>query len=195
MSAITCLRRQGVNMLFLLNLVTFDIAWFASVTGGAREMPWLGPLAVLVALTIHFRAARNPTEEALLILSCAIIGALFDSFLVASGWVTYKSGLFSEFFAPFWIITMWMLFATTLNVSMRWLRGRPWLAAVFGLVGGPVSYLTGQKLGGIILSNQPAAIVALAIGWAIMMPILMRLSENLDGMPGRRRNWIAERAR
>jgi hypothetical protein len=90
---------------------------------------------------------------------------------------------------------MWMLFATTLNVSMRWLRGKPWLAALFGLAGGPTTYLTGEKLGGIVLSNQPAALVALAIGWAIMMPMLMWLSETLDGMPGKRRNWIAERVR
>lgn len=195
MSDITCSERQGADMMLLINLVIFDVAWFSSVVGGAREMPWLGPLAVLVALIFHLRAARNPTEEVLLILSCAIIGASFDSFLVASGWVTYKVGLFSNYLAPYWIITMWMLFATTLNVSMRWLRGKPWLAALFGLVGGPITYLTGEKLGGIVLGNQPAALVALAIGWAIMMPVLMWLSEKLDGMPGRRRNWIAERVR
>jgi hypothetical protein len=182
-------------MLLLLNLAVFDIAWFASVTGGAQEMPWLGPLAVLVAVMLHLRTARNSTEEILLILSCAVIGAIFDSFLVATGWVTYKAGLFSDFLAPYWIITMWMLFATTLNVSMRWLRGKPWLAAVFGLVGGPITYLAGQKIGGIVLSNQFAALVALGIGWAIMMPMLVRLSENLDGMPGKRRNWIAKRVR
>jgi hypothetical protein len=182
-------------MFLLINLAIFDVAWFSSVVGGAQEMPWLGPLAVLVALVIHLRAARNSTEEVLLILSCAIIGAIFDSFLVATGWVTYKAGLFSDVLAPFWIITMWMLFATTLNVSMRWLRGKPWLAALFGLLGGPTTYLTGEKLGGIVLSNQFAALVALAIGWAIMMPMLMWLSENLDGMPGRKRNWIAERVR
>ena len=180
-------------MLLLANLAIFDIAWFSSVIGGAREMPWLGPLAVLIALAFHLRAARNWTEEVLLILSCAMIGAIFDSFLVASGWVTYKAGLFSDFVAPFWIITMWMLFATTLNVSMRWLRGKPWVAAFFGLVGGPTTYLAGERLGGIVLSNQFAALVALAIGWEVMMPMLMWLAENLDGMPGKRRKWIAER--
>lgn len=182
-------------MLLLINMLIFDIAWFSSVVGGAQAMPWLGPLAVLAALLFHLRAARNRTEEILLILSCAIIGVFFDSVLVATGWVTYKAGMFSDVLAPFWIITMWMLFATTLNVSMRWLRGKMWLAAVFGLVGGPASYLSGQKLGGIVLSNEFAALLALAIGWAIMMPMLMRLSEELDGMPGKRRNWIAERVR
>lgn len=182
-------------MLLLTNFVAFQVAWLSSVIGGAQQMPWLGPVTVAVALALHFRAARKPFEEILLIMSCALIGAAFDSALVAAGWVTYKSGLFSSYLAPYWIITMWMLFGTTLNVSMRWLRGRPKLAAFFGLYGGPAAYLAGQGLGGIILTNQVAALTALAIGWAAIMPILMWLSENLDGMPGRRRNWIAEEAK
>ncbi len=181
-------------MLLLTNLVAFELAWFLSVLGGAKQMPWLGPLTVLVVLMIHLRAARNPFEEVLLVICCAIIGTAFDSVLVAAGWVTFSSGLFSDYFTPYWIITMWMLFATTLNVSMRWLRGKPKLAAFFGLYGGPAAYIAGQELGGIVLTNQVAALAALAIGWAIMMPILMWLSENLDGMPGRRRNRLAERS-
>jgi hypothetical protein len=180
-------------MLLLTNIVVFQIAWLLSVIGGAQQMPWLGPLATLIALTLHLRAARNPLEEVLLVLSCGLLGLCFDSYLVASGWVSYKAGLFSDYFAPYWIVTMWMLFAMTLNVSMRWLRGKPVLAAVFGFFGGPASYLAGQALGGIVLSNEVAALAALAIGWAVMMPMLMSLSENLDGMPGRRRVWIAER--
>ena len=169
-------------MLFLLNFATFQIGWFSAVIGGAQQMPWLGPIVALIALTIHFYLARRPTQELLLILSCAAIGAAFDSMLVVSGWVQYTSGLFNESLAPYWIITMWMLFATTLNVSLRWLRGREALAAVFGLIGGPVTYLAGQKLGGITLVNEFAALAALAIGWAIIMPILLRLSEAFDGM-------------
>ena len=179
----------------LTNFLAFQVAWLSSVIGGANQMPWLGPITVLVAVILHLRAARKPVEEVLLLLSCAVIGASFDSMLVAAGWVTYKAGLFSAYFAPYWIITMWVLFATTLNVSMRWLRGRPKLAAFFGFYGGPASYIAGQELGGIVLTNQVASLLALAIGWAIMMPMLMWLSENLDGMPGKRRIWIAERVR
>ena len=181
-------------MLLIINAVAFQAGWFLSVMGGAKQMPWLGPVAALLVLAFHFRVARRPFEEILLVISCALLGAGFDSLLVSAGWVTYTSGQFSTFIAPYWIITMWMLFATTLNVSMRWLRGRPKLAAFFGFYGGPAAYIAGQALGGIVLTNQVAALTALAIGWAAMMPFLMWLSENLDGMPGRRRNWIAERS-
>jgi len=67
-------------------------------------------------------------------------------------------------------------------VSMRWLRGRWRLAAIFGMVGGPLAYLGGQKLGGIELVNEVAALAALGIGWAVMMPVLLSLAENFDGM-------------
>ena len=180
-------------MLVLANFALFQVAWLSSVIGGASEMPWLGPVAVLVALAVHLRSAHKPFEEIVLVLTCALIGAAFDSVLVASGWVSYKSGQFSAYIAPYWIITMWMLFATTLNVSMRWMRGKPVLAAVFGFFGGPAAYLAGQKLGGIVLANQPLALIALACGWAVMMPALMRLSEIFDGMPGQRRKWLKER--
>lgn len=156
-------------------------------------MPWLGPMAVLIALGLHLRAARRPFDELILALCCGLIGAAFDSALVALNWVGYPSGLFSDHLAPYWIISMWVLFATTLNVSMKWLRGAPKLAIFFGLTGGPTTYLAGKELGGIELLNQPAALIALAVGWAAMMPILMILSEYLDGTPGKRRVWAAER--
>lgn len=168
-------------MLYILNFIIFQVGWFSSVYGGAQQMPWLGPIAVTAALLIHLRAAHRPRQEIVLVLSCALIGATFDSALVALGWVQYSSGIFSQSMAPYWIITMWMLFATTLNVSMRWLRNKDKLAAVFGFVGGPITYLAGQKLGAIILVDQVAALLALGIGWAIMMPILLRLSETFDG--------------
>ena len=182
-------------MLFVANVAIFQVAWLLSVIGGAQQMPWLGPVIALIAFGLHLHVARRPFEEVLLVLSCAVIGAGFDSVLVAAGWVTYKAGLFSDYFAPYWIITLWMLFAMTLNVSMRWLRGKTKLAAFLGFSGGPASYIAGEALGGIVIVNQFAALLALAVGWAIMMPRLMWLSENLDGMPGPRRNWIAKASR
>ena len=77
---------------------------------------------------------------------------------------------------------MWMLFGTTINLSMRWMRGRPVLAAAFGLVGGPLAYMAGHKIGGIEFVDQTAALVMLAIGWAILMPVLMHLGERMDGI-------------
>lgn len=168
-------------MQIVRNFLLFQIGWFASVLGAANGLPWVGPLVVAGVVAVHLRYAQWPATEASLLLACAAIGTVFDSMLVAAGWVSYSSGMFAPAFAPYWIIAMWCLFATTLNVSLRWMRGRPLIAAVLGLVAGPLTYIGGEKLGGIIFLEQTAALAALGIGWAAMMPALLKLSEMLDG--------------
>jgi hypothetical protein len=66
-------------MLYVLNFLAFQVGWFSSVYGGAQQMPWLGPLVVLLALTLQFSLARGRRKELILILTCAAIGAAFDS--------------------------------------------------------------------------------------------------------------------
>ncbi|MBU2677412.1 MAG: DUF2878 domain-containing protein [Gammaproteobacteria bacterium] len=170
-------------MPMMVNFIAFQIGWFSSVIGAANQMPWLGPVVLLFVLAIHLGITSRPTSELLLVIACGVVGIVFDSLLVAFDWVSYPSGQFSEILAPYWIVTMWMLFGTTLNVSMGWLKGRPALAAVFGAIGGPASYIAGQKLGGIILVDYMAAMIALAIGWAVFMPLLLALAEKLDVAP------------
>ena len=169
-------------MPILINFAAFQIGWFSSVIGAAKQMPWLGPVALLVVLAIHLRQARRPQLELLLVLSCGLIGVFFDSLLVAMGWVDYPSGQISQSLAPYWIVTMWMLFATTLNQSMGWLKGRPLLATALGAIFGPASYIAGQKLGGIEFVAFAPAIAALTVGWAVFMPLLMALAQRFDGI-------------
>lgn len=170
-------------MKLVINFLLFQFAWFASVLGAANGLPAAGPAAVALVVAVHlgFTAAR-PGPELMLALACGAFGAVFDSLLVTSGWVSYASGMFAAGIAPYWIITMWMSFATTLNVSLGWMQGRPALAAAVGLVAGPLTYLAGAKLGGIQLVDQTMALLALGIGWGAMMPMLLHLSRKLDGI-------------
>lgn len=165
----------------LINFVAFQVGWFSSVIGAAREMPWVGPLVVLVVAAIHLGQARQPRLELGLIVACGIIGLCFDSMLVALGWVAYPSGYFASSLAPYWIVTLWMLFATTLNQSMGWLKGRLSLSAFLGAVAGPMSYIAGQKLGGMEFVAPAYALAFLAAGWAVVMPIVVTLAERLNG--------------
>lgn len=169
-------------MRLFINFLLFQFAWFSSVLGAANQVPLAGPAAVALVVGVHLYIAERPYSEFLLVLACGFIGAIFDSVLVTTGWVGYPAGMFTSTMAPYWIITMWMSFATTLNVSMGWMQGRPWLAAVMGLIAGPLTYLAGAKLGGIQLLNQDAAFIALGLGWAVLMPILLMLSRRLNGM-------------
>jgi hypothetical protein len=172
-------------VLLILNFVLCQVGWFASVLGGANHLPWLGPVVVMPVVAWHLYTAVRPAEEALLIGVCGLLGAVFDSALVAAGWLGYPSGMLSGVLAPYWIVTMWMLFATTLNVSLRWLRERHWVSAAVGLFAGPLSYIAGAELGGVAFLDRNAALLALAIGWGLMLPALMALATRLDGVTAR----------
>ncbi len=165
----------------MLNFVLFQLAWFACVLGAAHGMPWLGPLAVAAVATVHLIRAPNGWSEFALLLLAATIGTVFDSALVSTGWLAYPSGQWHPMLAPYWIIAMWIGFATTLNVSLNWLKGRSLLAALFGAIGGPLAYFAGAKLGGVTFVNDIPALAALAAGWAIIMPLLVIAGGRLDG--------------
>ena len=169
-------------MTMLLNFVVFQVGWFSAVLGAANDMPWAGPLVITAAIALHLTIAKRPLTELTLILICGLIGAVMDSILVAVGWVSYPAGLIIANAAPYWIVAMWMLFATTLNLSLGWLKKRKSVAAVFGLIGGPLAYYTGFKLGGIELENFEAAMLALGLGWACIVPVLLLLAERFNGM-------------
>lgn len=169
-------------MKLALNLFTFQLGWFACVLGAALGMPGAGPVVVLGISVLHLLRARRPQPELRLMLWAMALGLLVDSLLLASGWLRYPSGMWLPGLAPYWIVAMWALFATTLNISLTWLRGRPVLAAVLGGVGGPLSYLAGARLGGVVMVEPAWALTAIAIAWSFAMPMLMKLAVRFDGI-------------
>ena len=166
----------------IINIVAFQLGWLACVLAGANQIPWLGSGIALLVVAWHLSGATSPRKELALILSAGLIGAMWDSLLVYVGWLQYPSGILLQGTAPHWIVAMWLLFATTLNVSLRWLKQRPLLAALFGAFGGPAAYFAGSQLGGVNIVDFNAAMLALAIGWAGLMPLLMSLSMRFDGV-------------
>lgn len=165
----------------LANFVLFQLGWFACVLSGAARAPWLGAAFSAAIVAWHLWSAPRPQDELKLIGAAMAIGAVWDTLLVWNGWLTYPSGMLLPFAAPYWIILMWALFATTLNVSLRWLKGRPLFAALFGAMGGPLAYLAGQRLGAVNFVHETNALLALLVGWAIFTPLLMILSQRYDG--------------
>jgi len=165
----------------LLNFGAFQLAWFACVFAAAQGRALVATLAVAVAVGVHLWIAPRRGPEAMLILVVTSIGLFWDSLVVSLGLASYASGNFADGVAPVWIIAMWALFATSLNLSMGWLKGRPWLAVLFGAVGGPLAYWAGERLGGVQMPDPVLALGAQAIGWAAILPLLTLLATRLNG--------------
>ena len=166
----------------LINVLAFQVGWFSCVIGAANGYPMVGPVVASLVVLLHLLLAYQPRTELTLILIAGLAGASFDSLLLQTGWVSYPNGIVLAGLAPYWIIAMWLLFATTLNVSLRWLHRNYIAAALLGLIGGPLSYLGGARLGGLVFVDATSAMVALAVGWAVMMPLLVWASQRHDGM-------------
>ena len=167
----------------IANLVIYQIVWLACILSAARGIPGLGILAALIAVVWHVSQAQRPLAEFQLILLTGLIGGLWDSLLVIVGLIQYPSGSLMPWMAPIWIITLWMAFATTFNLGLRWLHGHYGLAAIFGMIGGPLAWWAGHALGALTLLNPLVSLAVLGLGWAALMPVLMRLAVYLDQLP------------
>jgi len=162
------------------NVVLFQMAWFAAVLSAAHHSALLGMLAITAVVLWRLQTSAQPANEAKLLICALLMGALFET-------LNAELGLFCAIDAPpdtivpaYWLIGLWGLLATTLNVSLRWLKRRYWLAALLGAVSGPLAYFSGARLGALELLQPQAALLSLAAGWAICMPLLMALSNHFD---------------
>ncbi|MEP6874068.1 MAG: DUF2878 domain-containing protein [Burkholderiales bacterium] len=166
----------------LLNFVLFQAAWFAGVLGAAHDAPLLGTTAVVVVIAWHVAVSARPMTEAKLVGAALAIGAVFETFFAQLGQVAFTSGQPEPHVPPYWMVAMWGLLAIALNVTMRWMKRRWLLAAVLGAIAGPMSYAAGVRLGAATFINATAAIATLAIAWALLMPLMMWLSDRFDGV-------------
>ncbi|MDR4480534.1 MAG: DUF2878 domain-containing protein [Nitrospira sp.] len=167
--------------LLLSNFLIYQIAWFTGVWTAATKQPWIGAIAMVSAIVIHLVRAPRREPELALVGIALVIGLLFDSLLVWRGWVHYPSGILIPDLAPYWMVLMWGLFATLLNVTLRWMHGRFIVAALLGAIGGPAAYYGGVRMGALQFSDESAALIALVVGWAIITPLLMALADRFNG--------------
>jgi hypothetical protein len=78
------------------------------------------------------------------------------------------------------MIMLWALFASTMNISLNWLKHKQVPAILIGAVAGPLSYWSGARLGALELTNPSAAIIYLSIGWGFIVPVLLKIAASKD---------------
>lgn len=165
----------------VINFVGFQLGWFACVYGGAHGMPWLGILFAIPVIAWHLSQANNWRNEAILLTLAVFIGPILDQSLLSFGLSVFPQHDISTLLLPSWMYALWLLFAVTLNISLRWMRGKTLIAVLFGAIGGPLAYLGASKLGAISFTHLEISMLMLSIGWAIMTPLMLKLSIKFDG--------------
>ena len=158
----------------VLNVVTTQAAWFASVLGAAHGRTWVGPAAVGLAVAIHAPAVTWTDWRLGLFAAALAMGAVVDSALAWSGLVAYAG---ATVLAPPWILCLWINLAIMLGGCLAWLRRMPWwVCALIGCAAGPGAYVGGEGLGALTFPHgRLTALAALALAWSICLPLLVRI--------------------
>lgn len=162
----------------LANFLLFQGLWFAAVVGGARGEVWWGPLALVPCLGAFLWSSPKPLRSLAFVGAVGLGGTLLDTGLLRLGLLEYASGVgkFGPGLAPPWIAALWVGFATLPGRSMSWLQGRDRAAALFGLVGGPLSFAAGVRMDATGWGAEPwLGALALGLEYALLMPLLLRL--------------------
>jgi hypothetical protein len=149
----------------VLNILGFQCAWWACMLSAQAGAPWIGLVvtAAVVGLHLSFSPARR--VDRWFVPVAAVIGYAADTVAVSSGALVFDVRLVAALPAPLWIGALWLAFATTLNTTFAWLRGRLMWAAVLGAVSGPVSYAAGVAFGVAAMPNVLFSGVLLAVLW------------------------------
>lgn len=154
----------------LLNFVLMMAGWWICVLSpgqGWVVQPWL---AAAVCLGIHFRMVPDRVGEAWVVLVCAFAGSLIDSMLGALGVFVFPTG---RWWAPGWLICLWLLFGASLRHAYGGLRRRTWLAALVGALAAPISYGAGVRFHALAMPNPALAVALLACIWACFLPLAL----------------------
>jgi hypothetical protein len=151
----------------VLNALIFQLGWWLAVLGGDR-------VALLVAATtlvLHGLCISRERAEWLCIVATVAIGCVLDSTLHSLDILQFPA--FSGVGVPLWLATIWLLFATTLNHSLRWLQKHWFWAVLLGVFIAPLSYWAGVRFGVASFGvATPLALAILAICWGLLLPLL-----------------------
>lgn len=166
-----------------INFALFQSGWFGVVLSGAAKEPVLATGIAGAVLIVHLFYAPRPAPELRLALMAGGLGLILDSLLMGLGLLGFSSGQWVPWAAPHWIVAMWMMFATTLNSSLSWLKGRFGLAAALGAMAGPLAYFGGARLGAVELHDTLGfSLLGVALAWLVAMPLLAWLAQRFDGI-------------
>lgn len=171
----------------LLNLAAYQVGWFACVLGAAGG--WDGGGAAIAAglAMAHLALAERPGREWPLLLVALGLGALVETLHLGAGILEPRGQAAVRGLPPFWLLALWLQFGTVFHFCLRWLSGRYRLAFGLGLVGGPLAFLAGERLGAASLGEPRAlSIAVLALVWAVAVPTLVWIADRL-GPSGRYR--------
>jgi hypothetical protein len=175
-----CAPRPCAKATRFLNLVFYQVGWFACVLGVAWDLQSIGVTIAVCLVGIHFYLATDRSVQIPLAFAAATVGLLIDSAQLWIGVFSFPRGTIVAWLPPPFMPVLWLQFATTLRYGCGWLSERYRLAACFGLAGAPLAFFAGERLGAIeVLSPRSVSFGLLGLLWSLAVPLLVRVADRL----------------
>lgn len=166
------------------NVVIFQITWWTCLLSVSTGAAWIALPAAGVALIVQVLvtaplAGRSRGKELLFAPTAAAIGYVSDSVLYSSGQLGLNVAP-GGYFAPLWVLALWLNFTLTLNVTFVFLRQRHLLTLLLGALSGPGAYYAGAVLGIAAFPHGWVSAAWIALGWALALELQVLLSLWVD---------------
>ncbi len=158
------------------NALWFQSVWFCTVLGREDFLP-----LALALLLLHLWLVHDYRVE---LRQLAIIGGIgigADAALSIGGVFEFPH----DALVPLWLCCLWLAFAAALGRSLAWLGNRPLVASLVGAIAFPLNYWAGLRLGAVEFGySLPATMAILAVTWAVLLPLMFRLTTRLAPTAG-----------
>jgi hypothetical protein len=158
----------------VINFVLFQAGWFACVLYPSVEAA--GAVVLIVAFHLAF-ISQSRLSELQFIGAGTVLGGLLDGIWFNTG--VLDNGITEFQLTPIWILGLWAAFTTTLSHSLSWISAKPWLPFVCAPVAGPFAYWSASKMGAVDMPDLTLSLVALALGWLVVFPLLLYIRKTL----------------
>lgn len=166
----------------VFNSLSFYGGWTALVVYAAAGRPLLGLLILGCLMMVHFTLSQQRIKDVIFLTTVTLAGCLIDIGYLTTGVLKYASpNDWIWWLPPLWMAGVYLLFAAAVDYSLFWMRNYPVAAAVFGAIGGTMSYVAGVRLGAAeLLMKGYESYIVIGTVWFFFMPIVCYYSGWLD---------------
>lgn len=166
------------------NAIIYTIGWCWAVYFGARDYPLLGALGVAIPVAaLLMMQYRDDLQifyrDVFLAIYALLIGLIMESVFIYLDLIHYKTLNIIPFLPPIWIMSLYILFALTLNHSFTILNKSPIFVVLVGCMV-PLTYLAGHRMGAADFPHGVQAMIAFFVPvWIVFLTLLTRINAAL----------------
>ena len=166
----------------LINSILFQVMWFITIYSASQKHDTLATVSPL-ALGIYYLLQSHPTCVRKERLLWAVMGLGFGIVSESCFWYLQLFTPVSEplLWIPFWLLGLWIALFTMMPLELKSLLQRPWLASLLGFISAPFSYISGAKLGAMVMNKTIlSTCIAIAVLWSIALYLASIIYQRLN---------------